>query len=401
MDEKKIKVYTASSVGIDYFFFLNKTISEAGFNSKPLFLITEEEYRKLAKQKGLNKIWLRLKMYVFYPIMLIYQGLKSERGSIFVVTSNTFFAPYLIHLFLRIKKVKVIHLLYDLYPDALEVAGTIRTNSLLSKIIGKIIVNSQKNCEATIYLGKFLMQHAESRWKKAKNSMVIDISTDLTLYDFELKSPIDKKKLIIHYGGQLGHLHDADSIIESVKFICNSDISEKIEFNFYVSGTQALFLRESLRNYPVIIKSAVASHEWRNDIKNFHIGLVSLSPGGASVCLPSKTYGMMAGGLSIIAICPQWSDLSNLVTSLDAGWVINNAKHIDVKEDNFNDYLKEIKYFRQQGEVISDFYLCLKNILNDKELLEIKRQNAFYGVRANYNINSLGKKWVEVISNLN
>jgi hypothetical protein len=401
MDKKKIKVYTASSVGIDYFLFLNKTISVAGFNSEPLFLITEEEYRKLAKQKGFSKIWLRLKMYVFYPIMLIHKGINSEPGSIFVVSSNTFFAPYLVHLILKIKKIKVIHLLYDLFPDALEVAGTIKTNSYVSKIIGKIMVKSLKKCEATIYLGEFLMKHAENRWSKAKNSMVIDISTDLTLYDVDLKSLINKEKIIIHYGGQLGHLHDADSIIESVKFICNSDISEKVEFNFYVSGTQALFLKESLKKYPVKIKSAVSSNVWRNDIKNFHIGLVSLSPGGASVCLPSKTYGMMAGGLSILAICPQWSDLSNLVTSLDAGWVINNSKHIDVKKLYSSDYLKEIKSFKNKDEIISDFYLCLKSILKDKELLETKRHNAFYGVRSNFNINSLSKKWEEVISNIN
>jgi hypothetical protein len=281
MDKKKLKVYTASSVGVDYFLFLNKTISEAGFDSEPLFLITEEDYRKLAKQKGFRKIWLRIKMYVLYPLMLIQKGFKSEKGSVFVVSSNTFFAPYLVHVILRIKKVKVIHLLYDLFPDALEVAGSIKPDSFFSKMIGKAMIRSQRNCESTVYLGNFLMKHAENRWGKAKISKVIDISTDLTLYGNELKSLISKDKIIIHYGGQLGHLHDADSIIDSIKFICSSDIAEKVEFNFYVSGTQALFLKESLKEYPVKIISAVPSHQWRNDINNFHIGLVSLSPGGA------------------------------------------------------------------------------------------------------------------------
>jgi hypothetical protein len=401
MDKEKLKVYTCSSVGIDYFLFLNKTISEAGFDSEPLFLITEEDYRKLAKQKGFRKIWLRIKMYVLYPLMLIQKGFKSEKGSVFVVSSNTFFAPYLVHLILKIKKVKVIHLLYDLFPDALEVAGSIKPDSFFSKMIGKVMIKSQRNCESTVYLGNFLMKHAENRWGKAKISKVIDISTDLTLYGNELKSLISKDKIIIHYGGQLGHLHDADSIIDSIKFICSSDIAEKVEFNFYVSGTQALFLKESLKEYPVKIISAVPSSQWRNDINNFHIGLVSLSPGGASVCLPSKTYGMMAGGLSILAICPQWSDLSNLVTKLDAGWVINNSIHINEKDLYTTNYLQEIKDFRNKKEIISDFYLCLKNILKDKELLEIKRQNAFNGVRSDFNIRSLSEKWKDVISNTN
>ena len=75
----------------------------------------------------------------------------------------------------------------------------------------------------------------------------------------------------------------------------------------------------------VKIRTAIDSEIWRKDIRNFHVGLVSLSPGGASVCLPSKTYSMMAGGLSIIGICPEWSDLANLIKEMDAGWVVNNS----------------------------------------------------------------------------
>jgi glycosyltransferase involved in cell wall biosynthesis len=397
MDKKKINVYIASSVGIDYFFFLNKTISESGFNARPIFLIREEEYRRLAKRRGVLKVFLRIKMYVVYPFILVYECLKSEKGSIFIVSSNTFFAPYLCQVFLKNRNGKVIHLIYDLFPDALEVAGSIRANTFMSKILGLITKETLKKCNSTVYLGDFLKEHTEKRWAESKRSHVIDISTDLTLYDSEFISLIKNEKIIVHYGGQLGHLHDADSIIESIKNIQRSDISNKVEFIFYVSGSQASFLKEALKEYPVKVRSAVSSQEWRNDIKNFHIGLVSLSPGGASVCLPSKTYGMMAGGLAIIAVCPEWSDLSKLVKTLDAGWVINNSKYCGISQIDFSDYLNEIKSYKCRDEIVTDFYLCLKSILNNRELLEEKRRNSYYGVRKNFNINSLSKKWEKVI----
>lgn len=400
MDRKELNIYTASSVGIDYFFFLTKTISETGYNTQPVYLISEEAYRKLAKSSSISKIWLRIQMYIVYPLYLIYKGFLSKPGSIFIVSSNTFFAPYLVHFCLRFRGIKVIHMLYDLFPDALEIAGAIKQQSFLSRIIGRITKKSQSTCEGTVYLGEFLKSHAEARWGKPQVSEVIDISTDLSLYKNSFNALPDTGKIIIHYGGQLGHLHDANSIIEAIKYVCKSDIATKFEFNFYVSGAQAGFLENSLKEYPVSIISAVPSIQWREDIQNFHIGLVSLSPGGASVCLPSKTYAMMAGGMAILAICPEWSDLGVLVKSLNAGWVINNSRSKVAKELYGNNYLINIKEERQIDEIIQEFYLCLKTILENRELLEQKRKNSYQGVREKFNIESLSKKWEHVISEI-
>lgn len=397
MDKKELKVYTCSSVGIDYFFFLTATIKNAGFNVEPLFLITEPGYRRLAKSSGVKKIWLRIKMYLLYPIFLIYKGLKAERGSVFVISSNTFFAPILIRSLLGFKSIKVVHMLYDLFPDALEIAGSIKAQSGISNFIGRIATANLKKCEATVFLGTFLKEHAEKRWAVTKKSKVIDISTDLSLYDNSLNSLEDTGKIIIHYGGQLGHLHDAKSIIESIKYVLKSDIRENVEFNFYVSGAQANFLEESLQEYPVKIISAIPSFQWRKDIKNFHIGLVSLSPGGASVCLPSKTYGMMAGGMSILAICPFWSDLGNLILDIGAGYVVNNSGFSSKKELVSGNYGVNLNSERNKNEIALDFYSYLKSVIENRSLLEKKRHNAFNGVRVNYNIDNLSAKWRDVI----
>ena len=42
---------------------------------------------------------------------------------------------------------------------------------------------SLKKCSGTVFLGDYLRSHAESRWGKCKQSEVIDISTDLTLFN--------------------------------------------------------------------------------------------------------------------------------------------------------------------------------------------------------------------------
>ncbi|MGY4383072.1 hypothetical protein ACVWYN_000091 [Pedobacter sp. UYP24] len=400
MAEKELEVYICSNVGIDYFFFLGRTISESGYKVRSTFLVSEENYRKLAKTGGLLKVWLRIKMYILYPFLLIYKVLASKKASIFVVTSNNFFAPYLVYLFLKFKSGKVIHLLYDLYPDAIEIAGAIKPHSFISNLIGKVMKRNLAKCDATVYLGQLLKEHAESRWGRAPFSDIIDISTDLDLYSNEFNNEINSDKIILHYGGQLGHLHDANSLIKSIKFVCSSDIAQFVQFNFYVSGAQAQFLEESLYGLPVKVISAVPSAQWREDIKNFHIGMVSLSPGGATVCLPSKTYGMMAGGMAILAIAPEWSDLSTLIRTLDSGWIINNAEVLNAEDLAVGDYMENIQKNKDSDLVAECFYSQLKIIINDRNNLAEKRENAFRNVRRQHNLTLLAEKWDRIINHI-
>jgi hypothetical protein len=339
-------------------------------------------------------------MYVKYPFNLFVEAFKADKGATFIVTSNTFFAPFFIVLLFSWKKLKVIHLLYDLFPDAIEIAGIIKTNSLFARIIGIITRKNLSQCQATVFLGKELKKHAEFRWGKSRSSYVIDISTDLSLYKNGY-TPVPKtSKIIIHYGGQLGHLHSPDNIVECVKYIYNSDLSDYFEFNFYVSGSNSEFVSRNLSQYPIKIISAIPSSEWRVDIEKFHIGLVSLSPGGATVCLPSKTYGMMAGSLAILAIAPIWSDLANLVISNDCGWVVNNSITEDPQQFNTNSYLKSVQESKNKNDLVVEFYNTLKSIHSNFKQLEIKRMNAFNSIRNKYDIDSIGKKWVEVINQL-
>ena len=387
---------------MDYFFFLEKTINYSGFQIIPIYLISERNYRSAGKRKGLKKLYLRIQMYLFYPIVLMIRAIISPRNSIFIVTSNTFYAPLLTKIAAFWKGTKVVHLLYDLYPDAIEVAGVIKYNGLTAKLIGKLTRRNLKLSDATIYLGDFLKLHTESRWAIPTKSHVIPISTDISLYENHISPMAETNKIIIHYGGQLGHLHDADSIIGCIKYILESEIKDRVEFNFYVSGAQASFLKKSLHGFPVKIKAAVSSEVWRNDIKNFHVGLVTLTPGGATVCLPSKTYGMMAGGLSILAICPIWSDLANLVLENNAGWVINNSTKLVIgKEDMISDnYLTDIVQIKSINQIKENFYNILKSILSDNSDLKIKRENAFYCVRQKFNAEILSKQWLNVINEL-
>ena len=368
-----------------------------GYEVKPISLISESKYRLSSKGFNLKKLYLRIQMYIFYPIYILFLGLISNKRSIFIVSSNTFFAPFLMNIILKFKGNKIIHMLYDLYPDAIEVTGLIHPNSFVSKTIGKIISYSLKKCSGTVFLGDYLRIHAEARWGKCKQSEVIDISTDLTLFDDQISQHSSSNKIKLHYGGQLGNLHDANSIIALVKSLYSSDISNNIEFNFTISGSKADYLRKSLRNYPVEICPTMKSQNWRSHIKNFDIGIVSLIPGGATVCIPSKTYAMMAGGLAILAITPEWSDLARLITKNQAGWVFDNSGNEGFPAPYLKNNIQYYKSTQINEDIISNIIDKLRYLIKNREYLFQIRKNSFLNVRQNYNEYSLGKKWERFI----
>ncbi len=379
MKKKNKKVYITSNVSLDYFFFLCKIFKKLGYEVKPIYLISETTYRSSSKSKNISKLILRLQMYMIYPIYILFLGLISHKSSIFIVSSNTFFAPFMMNIILKFKGNKIIHMLYDLYPDAIEVSGLINPNSFIAKTIGKITSYSLKKCSGTVFLGDYLRRHAESRWGKCKQSEVIDISTDLTLFDDKILQHSSNEKIKLHYGGQLGNLHDATSIVSLVKSLYSSDISNNIEFYFTISGSKADYLRRALKNYPIEVAPTLKSKEWRSFIKNFDIGLVSLTPGGANVCLPSKTYAMMAGGLAILAITPPWSDLASLIINNQAGWVFDNSSN---------------------EKIISNIIDKLRYLTQNREYLFQIRKNSFMNVRQNYNEYNLGMKWERFIEKI-
>ena len=90
-------------------------LREGGFEASQKFQISSQSYR--SKRGRIGRLGLRLRMYGFYPIQLAWTQLVHRKPGIDVVCTNTFYAP-LIAAVLRPRSRRVVHLVYDLYPDA-------------------------------------------------------------------------------------------------------------------------------------------------------------------------------------------------------------------------------------------------------------------------------------------
>lgn len=383
-----------SSVNTDYFRFLKRCLDAEGLASESIWALDEMQYRAASKRRGWPRLRLRWSMYVGYAGRLLLRAWRSRSGTVFIVTSNTFYAPLLVALIGKVRRFTTIHLLYDLFPDALEVSGVLRLNGLGARLVGSIARWTQRFCDGSVYLGPRLSDHARLRWGASRNDQSIDIGADDSLFR-DHKPSNAARDLICHYGGQLGQMHDAQALAASVDAVLKSEFAElsSCRFHFNVSGSQAQFVRESLQDERVMVEDAIPAASWREKVRGFQVGLVTLSPGGASVCLPSKTYSMMAGGLAILAICPAWSDLARLVLDNQAGWVVNSSPYVDWQELAGPEYLARLRQRRPLDEIAREFERTLRHIAANPAELAEKRGNAWRCVRERYGVRATGERW--------
>ena len=85
---------------------------------------------------GFAHLWLRVQQYVVYPVYLCGSLLFGKKADVVVVCTNTFYAPWLASFFHK----RVVHLVYDLFPEALQMVGTTKGTKSTEDRHGKGVV---------------------------------------------------------------------------------------------------------------------------------------------------------------------------------------------------------------------------------------------------------------------
>lgn len=362
-----------------------------------MFLLKEDDYRQRARLRGWRKLPLRFDMYVVYPLWLIAKTLWLPRGQTIIVTSNPFHAPLLISWIAKIKGHRVLTMLLDLYPDAITVAGYLKPKGAGVRLCAWWQRQTQKAVWRTIYLGEFLRSHTERMYGSAKRGGVIDIIADVRQFPDEFRPTPTVGAVRFRYSGQFGHLHDAESVAVALRLAWSQQrIAERANFSFFAGGPGMAALTEAFAGTRVQVAPIQTDGDWKQELLAYQIALVSLSPGGATVAMPSKTFAMMAGGLAILAICPLWSDLARVVQRHEAGWVVSNSPY-PTEADLKADYEQRVRERRPVEEIAEDFVTTVEKILADRAEIDRRRRHAYEAMRGALSVEAVGARWRELL----
>jgi glycosyltransferase involved in cell wall biosynthesis len=313
------RVVVCSNTLAEYVVFFRKLLPANPHRTELLAEISDAEYRRFSQGSHVSLLWLRFRMFVVYTLRLLWQMRRSSGPAVFVVTTNTFFAPWAAATLGRRRGAKVVHLLYDLYPEALTVANGSDPAALTSRLIAAVTRSTLGRADATVFIGQRLRAYAESRYGLAKRAAVIEVGSDVALFPRPPSSPLEGPLRML-YSGQLGRMHDVDTLAR----LLEGPVIPALEVVLQASGAGYVALQAQSRGSTWAVRwgSPQATLEWAASMQQCHLGLVTVKSGAENVVFPSKVFSALLAGQAIVAICPEGSDLADLVRRHDCGFVV-------------------------------------------------------------------------------
>jgi glycosyltransferase involved in cell wall biosynthesis len=349
---------------------------ELGLDARLHYGVELKDYWR-AKSGWRTRLRLRWAMYASYPRQLWCTVRRARRGETFVAVTNPFFLPALAARAARHSGARVVHLVYDLYPDALVFGGGWSWENPAARCAAWTTRRAIAECAATVYLGGRLRRYAEERYGVARRTAVIPVGTDTTV--FHGCEPVMRGRRIVRclYSGHMGKLHDWATLAGAIA----PGVPDNVAVELAADGPGAQSLKQELAGMaaqdPEGLKFAGTrgDAEWRTAMLAADVALVTMRTGAEKVVMPSKTYSAMAAGQAILAVCPRESDLADLIAAHDCGWVIEPGDAAGLRER-------------------------LAALPGDPAEVMRKRRNAWQAAHAHYSMETVGRQWLELLQSL-
>ena len=164
---------------------LMRELTDAGLDAKQCFQISEASYR--SAKSGSARLLLRFRQYVAYPIQLVAvlarrrvtgEVRNVKDGDVCVVSTNTFYAP-LLATYLH---PQVVHLVYDLFPEAMIHSGKWTEGTLKVRLVRWITRQTLRRAKTNVFLGERLKDYVESIHGAVPNAAIIAVGADQSLF---------------------------------------------------------------------------------------------------------------------------------------------------------------------------------------------------------------------------
>jgi len=323
--------------------------------------------------------FVNILIHSFKLMVLLLKNMR--RTDKVLVVGNPPTLPYIVLIASKLISVKVILVLYDLYPEALAVVDVLSTNSFTFKALDYAARYLFKKVYKIVVLGRDMQDlllrkepYLKSKiclipsWAESTIIMPKNIKQNIILKKFNL---VDK--FIFQYSGNLGRTHNIEAILELAKA---SESVKNLHFLIIGDGAKKKWLDQALYAHPLsnVTTHTFFSNDLRCEVQNAaHIGIISFIPGMSGISVPSRMYNMMAAGKPILAIVDPNSEVAMTLREEKIGWVVPSDKPLNA--------LPVILNIMGNPDMVLDMGNRARKLAEDK-----------------YSINNAADKYLEILS---
>jgi len=283
-----------------------------------------------------NVIWLRIINLLTISISIFFNTLFRVRsGDTILVVTNPPSLPLLTNLAAWIRRARVVLLVHDNSPENAIASGIAKEGTLTVKIIRWVMQKLYRSVDHIVVLGRDMVtltlkkldgvprEMYESKISIIPNWADVDKITPLPRTESKLLTELGlKDKFVIQYAGNMGFVHDVETIITAAVMLRDNS---NVHFLFIGSGAKQKFLESEIELHG-LTNVTIIGQQPRSEQNSFlnacDIAIMGLLPGMLGVAVPSRSYNILAAGKPILGVLQKESETALMIVEEDVGWCV-------------------------------------------------------------------------------
>ena len=286
---------------------------------------------------GRQTIYLRAIDYLTFYISTFFLLLKiSSKNDTLIFKTDPPLLSILGLILSKIKNTSYINWLQDVFPEIAETSFN-KPNKYFFKAIKFLRDISLMRADINIVIGTTMQDLLISKgiapakikiisnWSDGTSIMPIKRADNPLIKEWELSD-----KFVIAYSGNLGRVHEYETIMECVRLLNNN---HDIIFLFIGGGSKIHQVENIISKYSLTnikLKPYQERANLRLSLSCADIHLVSLLPKFEGLVVPSKLYGIMAAGKPVINIGSLSGEVAKTINKHDFGISIQPGDHLNM-----------------------------------------------------------------------
>jgi colanic acid biosynthesis glycosyl transferase WcaI len=272
---------------------------------------------------------------ISFGLSLFFYILKQKKVDVIYANTWPIFASGLLLLAAKIKKIKVVISIQDLYPESLIVQGRIGNDGVVARFLLLMDRWIAQNSHHVIVISEgFKDIYMSSRgiaennltiiknWVNSDAITVIDTCLARKQLNKEISLNLVDGDMLCVYGGNIGAASGLDVFIEYI-----DKIDPKFKFIFAGDGTHLPLLRNHVRDNKLMHRVGFISpwpdHITSSVLCSADILLLPTAEGQEFASVPSKLITYMMSSKPILLIADKTSQIAEEVKRANCGYVVS------------------------------------------------------------------------------
>lgn len=307
---------------------------------------------------------------------------KVREYDVVVSFTHPVFMIFISSFLKRLKKIKIVIINYDLFPEILVATGSSKNNWVYRRV-KKLFERAYNRADIIISLGEEMTQIFKNKihnqhtkiytipnWADVENIYFQTKETNDIILKYGLES-----KVVFSYAGTIGRCQGIEKLMDLLNKI---EYNSRIHFLFFGKGVAINDFKDQItknRNRELITYAGfIVSEDKKLFINACDIAIISLLETMTGLNFPSKTYNILASGHPVLFIGKEDCELAKMINQFEIGWVcasfdpnrfqeiideiLNNPAVIKIRGGNARKIAE--KYFAKE-DILKKYYESVTN----------------------------------------